>query len=509
MQPKSSAMLFLFSSFLTWAVAGCTPGQPSENESPKLLAGKTVRVACPSGPSAAVVRTYSRAWANREGVNVEVLTYDPSARLESVGIADVWVVPPAALSRRAAADELLPVPTTITGPDSSFGWTDLLPIYKDHLLLWRHTNRPNPVAVPLMGESPLCIYRADLFADAARAAVFEKKFGRKLAAPVSWEEFADLAEHFRDTARVAPGKTKTSLPPLPTGDAILDREFFTIAACYARRGMSRDEQPRNDRDAQLFSFQYDHETGAPRLATPGFIYALNLMNRLQDCRPKGVTTNIAEAFRDDGAVLALADMSVVAALQKEPTLRDKIGIWRMPGGGRWFEYAQGTEVLSPSGNRVPYLGSGGLLAAVPRVAKEPDAAFSLLEDLCGRERSSQIVIDPLWGGGPTRREHLERSRWDAFGLEPAQTKALKDALRQTMLYPALPNPAVRLRTITEGTHETVLLNELRQFLTKGGDAAKVMATVSARWVELDREFEGGSALDDYRLSVGLLPKQLK
>ena len=509
MQPKSPALLFLFSTFLTWAVTGCTPGQPSDGETPKRFAGKTIRVACPSGRASAVVRTYSRTWANREGAKVEVLSYEPSARPESVGVVDAWILSPASLSRRAAADELMPVPLSITGPDSSFGWMDLLSIYKDHLVLWKHTNRPEPVALPLLGESPLCIYRVDYFAAAERSAGFKEKYGRKAAPPATWEEFADLAEYFRDTAKAAAAKAKTSLPPLPAGDALLDREFFTIAACYARRAMAPDEPPRNDQSAQLFSFQYDHETGALRLTANGFKYALNLMKRLQDCRPKGEIANIADAFRDGSAALGLADVNVVAALQKEAVLHDKIGIWRMPGGGRYFDYVTGAEVMTPSGNRVPYLGSGGWLATVPRVSKEADAAFSLFADLCGRERSKDIMQDPLWGGGPTRRDHLDRSRWDAFELEAGQTKALKDALRQTLQHPAMENPAVPLRTITEATHEAALWNEVRQFLTKGGDAGKTLTAVEARWLELDHELEGRSALNDYRLSVGLLPKSLK
>jgi ABC-type glycerol-3-phosphate transport system substrate-binding protein len=512
MQPKSPSILILFSTFIIFGMAGCTPGTPTEGDAPKLFAGKTVRVACPDGPAASVVSTYKRTWENREGATVEVLRYDAAAAPQSVGAADAWVLAPAAMPQRAAADELLPLPQSIVGPDSSFGWTDLLPIYKDHLVLWKHTLRPEPLALPLLGESPLCLYRIDYFSEAARAAAFEKKYGRKIAPPVTWEDFADLAEHFRDTADANANKTKTktSLPALAASDALLDREFFSIAACYARREMSPDEATRPDRNSQLFSFQYDFETGAPRIGTPGFVHALNIMKRLQACRPKGRVTNIADAFRDGSACLGIADMGVLTTLQKDTHLRDKIGIWRIPGGSRWFDYSSGKAVLTPAGNHVPYLGSKGWLAAVPKTSKEPDAAFSLLADLGGRERGNQIMVDPTWGGNPTRREHLERTRWEGFELEPGQLKALKESLRHTLQHPAMMNPAVRLRTITEAGHEAALLNELRKFLDSGAeDAAKVLSAVNTRWEELDRELEGRSAADDYRLSVGLLPKSTK
>jgi DNA-directed RNA polymerase subunit L len=135
-----------------------------------------------------------------------------------------------------------------------------------------------------------------------------------------------------------------------------------------------------------------------------------------------------------------------------------------------------------------------------------------LADLAGKERSGQIVIDPKWGGGPTRRDHTApATRWDSFGLDPARTKELKDAVRQTVQHPSLQNPAVRLRTTTEAAHTEVLLKRIEAFLKEAegapsdGDAAKALAEVAARWEELDREQGQAAARDDYRVSVGLLP----
>jgi multiple sugar transport system substrate-binding protein len=498
MQPKRSARPILFSALLVCTVAGCTPPAPSEGGAAQPLRGKALRVACPAGPAAAVARTYSVPWSNRESAAVEVVEYDTGGP-ESVKSADVWVLAPWVLPNKAAAGLLRPLPPTLIGPE--FGWMDLLPIYRERLLIWQGTR----CALPLMGEAPLCIYRADFLADPARAEAFRKKFGRKPAPPATWDEFADLAEHFRDTA---PGGLAPSLPPLPADDAALDREFFTIAACYARRAMPPDEAAREDKQHQLFSFAYDHKTGKPRLNTPGFVYALNLMKRLQKCRPAGTAASPAEAFRGGQAALGLADLGVLAGLQKLRPTADKAAVCRMPGGSRWFEYDTGKEVPALQGNRVPYLGAGGWLAAVTLGSTEPDAAFSLLADLAGRERGGHIVLDSLWGAGPTRREQLDRTRWDALGLEPERTRQLKDALRQTLEHPTVQNPAVRLRTTTEAAHAAALWKQVRAFLTGDGtDAKKALDAVVASWEAMDREREGTAALDDYRVSVGLLPSR--
>jgi multiple sugar transport system substrate-binding protein len=507
MQPKCSASLILFSLLLALAMVGCTPPPPSEGESRGQLAGKTVRVACPEGLPAAVVRTYSKTWASKENVTVEVVKYDPEVGPKQAGTTDIWVMQPRVMPKKAAAGLLQTLPTSIIGLDSSFGWTDLLPLYRDRLVLWENSRHIVPLAVPLLGESPLCIYRSDWVDDPIRAAAFQKKFNRKLAPPTTWEQFADLAEFFRDTA---PGGAAPSLPPLPADDEGLDRAFFAIAACYARRAMSPDEPQRPDRNQQLFSFQYDHDTGKPRLNSPGFVHALNLLKRLQKCRVTGTSHNPAEAFRDGHVALGLADVRIVSELQKMHGLSDRLGVCRIPGGDRWFEYDSGKPVFTPDGNQVPYLGDGGWLAAVPLGAATPDAAFALLADLAGKERGGQIMLDPLWGGAPTRQGQLERSRWDAFGFDAERTRSLKEVVRQTVLHPAVQNPAIHLRTSDEATHEAVLLKEIRAFLTSdGGDAAKVLANAAKQWEELDKTREGNAALEDYRLSVGLLPRSVR
>jgi multiple sugar transport system substrate-binding protein len=481
-------------------VAACTPPPPIGIAPSRPFGGKTVRVACPPGPAAAAVRTYSLGWASQEGASVEVLQYDPGVGPEQLKGASVWVMSPAAMPRKAAAGLLKQLPHEITGPESTYGWMDVLPVYRERLLLWNRVR----VAVPLLGESPLCIYRADLLADAGRAEAFQKKFGRKLAPPRTWEEFADLAEFLRDTA---PGGPAPSLTPLPEDDAALDRELFTVAACYARRAMASDEPARDDKLDQLFSFQYDHRTGQPRLSKPGFVYALNLLKRLQKCRPAESSDTPEEAFKKGHAALTPGNVALLSSLQKVPGMADKADVCRMPGGDRWFEYASGKEVRvkDPAGNRVPYLGSGGWLAAVPLSAEEPEAGFALLMDLTGRERSGQIMIDPALGGGATRRDHLERTRWDSFGLEPERTRHLKDALQQTLQHPAMQNPTVVLRMSVAASHEAALMKEVRAFLkAKDGDAAKALAAAAARWEEMDKERGLEAARDDYRVSVGLL-----
>jgi multiple sugar transport system substrate-binding protein len=446
--------------------------------------GVVLRVACPAETPAVVVRENTRDWAARQGARVEVVRCD---RGDEPPPADVWVMRPSQLPHWAAAGKLQPVPEVLTTRDSPYGWTTLLPQYREWLLVWDRT----VYGLPLVGESSVCCYRSDLLAASHQQA------------PATWEAFADLAAYF--CKHHPSGKPAPSLPPLPAEDEALDREFYTIAAGFARRAVPQDEvQDANHLD-DVFSFHYDLKTGQPRLGTAGFLYALDLMRRLQACRPEGTAAAPEEAFLKGQAVLCLTDASWLAAFQKEPALRDKVGVCAVPGGGRTFAFAGGAEipVKAGSSNRIPYLGASGWLAVVPRSAANPQAAFAMLADLTGPETSRQIALEPRWGGGPTRDEHLNRQRWDAFELDDARTAALRDALRLNLLNHGLKNPVVCLRIPDEAAHRAALDPLLRTALTTpDGKSADALTAAARAWEKLDKA-KGAAHLADYRLSLGL------
>jgi multiple sugar transport system substrate-binding protein len=464
----------------------------------------TLRVACPGDPAAAVVQTYSRGWAARAGVQVEVLRYERPAGPQTVESADVWVLRPAELPHWAAAGRLLPVPEKYTGREDAYAWRDLLPLYREQLLLWERA----PVGLPLLGEAPVCCYRTDLLEDAGHRKAFRARNGWDLSPPRTWEEFAAVAEYFREHG--PGGKAGPSLPPLPADEGGLDRLFYTVAAGYARRAMGPDEDTAG-RIAETFSFHYDLDTGRPRLDSPGFVYALRLLQRLQRCRPGGAGAAPAEAFRDGKAVLCVTDASWLPAFQKSAAVRDKFSVCPMPGGGRYFDFPGGKEVevwdaQRRGANRVPYLGAGGWLAVVPHGTAHPEAAFALLAHLSGREASGEIVLEPRWGGGAIRAEQLVRQRWDAFDLGATQTSALREALQETLLHRGVKNPALVLRIPEQASHRAALVAQLRPPLAAGGDAEFALKEAARRWSELDKVKGEGAMKAEYRLSVGLLAK---
>jgi multiple sugar transport system substrate-binding protein len=504
MQWKSASSWLLF---CTLFLTGCRPAAPAQDTPAAPHQGVELRIACPSEEVAQRLRGPAQSWALRQGAKLRVTTYDPSAEAgpASAGPADVWVLAPAELPRWAAADKLAAVPTVYTTRESSYSWTDLLPPYREQLILWGGT----AYGLAVLGESPLCCYRADWLENAAFREAFQHQFGHPFDAPATWEQFLWIAEYFRDhpvsaSADKAGSKSTPSLPPLPRDDADLDRLFYTVAAGFARRAVPADEARRADYQDDVFSFHYDLKTGRPRIAEPGFVHALELLQRLQKCRPAGTADHPDEAFREGRAVLCLTDAPRLKAFQQAPGLHDKIGVSRIPGGDVYFDFAKGQSQPTPNGNRVPYLGGGSWLAVVPRTSEHSDAAFDLLADLSGPKTSTQIFLGETDRGGPIRSEQLYRERWDSFDLNDKQTLHLREALQSTLLHRGLRNPALCLRTPRQAAHRAALVKEVRAALLGDTVAAKALQKVAAAWSQLDREQGPDAHKADYRRSLGLL-----
>ena len=501
MQRKSN---FLFGAVAL--LAGCQGALPPPE--PPAYQGTHLRVACPAGTDQMVLAR-SRVWQARQQAQVTTVVWPPAKGPEAVARADVWLMAPADLPRWAAADRLVPLPTSFVERGGVFEWSSLLPAYGNQLLKWDGT----AFGVPLMGEAPVCVYRADLYSRAdvkEKYRAFQKEQGkggtvlRALQAPATWEEFALQADFFRQHPVGKPGPAP-SLPPLPADEVALDRLFYTVAAPHARRAVPQDEPSGEDRLAELFAFHYELKKGKPRIATPGFVAALELLQRLQKCRPAGPSARPAEALLRGQAVLGVVEASWLVAFQENPELRDRFGVCGVPGSDRYFTHRDRRVILKETSNRVPYLGEAGWLACVPRTATQKEAALDLLADLAGPARGAQAALEPRWGG-PVRADQLLRESWSAYDLDRARSQALREALGRSLLQHGIKNPVLCLRTPDQGPHRAALVVGLRQALLEKRPAQDVLAEVARKWEELDAKKGREAHLAEYRISLGLVGK---
>ncbi len=488
------------------ALAGCHG--TLEPPSPPPYQDVVLRVACPP-PLAPLIGLQSSAWQARQQARVEIV--DPGKS------ADVWIITPGELPDLAVKGKLLPVPAALRERGNAFEWSTLLPFYREQLVMWADS----AYALPLVGESPLCLYRADLFASRDHQQKFRDfQVKRKLAGPIvhlrppsTWEEYARIAEYFQE--HHPSGKPAPSLAPLPAGAAQLDRLFFTVAASFVRRARPeerKDEHGGPDFLDDLFSFHYDQQTGEPRIATPGFVAALELLQRLQACRPPGTLADPTKAFRDGSAVLALADARVLLAIQRAEALRDKdgnsrVGICLVPGNDYYYAPSGKKTAVKQEINRVPYLGGAGWLAAVAADSSHSGAAFDLLTDLCGPARSTQIVQEPSWGGGPVRTDQVLRDHGLTFDLDTERSSTLRETLTRTIMHGLL-NPALCLRTPDALAQRDVLGHQLREALSGRVKAEAALKTVASEWQQMNAKKGKNVHLRELWIGLGLKGREV-
>jgi multiple sugar transport system substrate-binding protein len=504
MQSKIRQKLCLFlgpvAVLLSSSLWGCGhPPQPEVDSARASGEESLLKVACPGEPITSVMKRYAPTWARNAQARVETVIYQDAAELPNLADVSAWVIRPAELPRWAAERKLMAVPAEYKAAGGAYGWNGLLPLYREKLLKWAG----EVYGLPVLGEAPLCIYRADLLADSKHQQAFQDRYHHPLGPPKTWEEFADVSEYFCGSRD--PRKTAPSLPPLPENSEELDYVFQAVAAPYARQAISQDTN-RAVGDDELFSYHYDLKTGQPRIDHPGFVRALQLLQKLQRFRPSRPDALPAQAFAEGSAVLCLAEASWIARFRKRLP-ENCIGVCEVPGSASWFRFQDGKEQSAlPAGNHVPYLGAGGWIAVVPRSAPQAKAAFALFADLGGRNTSSQIISEPQWGGGIFREEHF-KANWLAFELDHAMTVQLPQVLRQTVARPGLKNPVVRLRIPDQGPYQQILVEQVRKAIFQNSDAKQALANVAQAWRKLDEGKDEARRRDDYLLSLGLAPLQ--
>ncbi|HTK78472.1 MAG TPA: extracellular solute-binding protein [Gemmataceae bacterium] len=454
-------------------VAGCQRNKPTAPAGPTLRwANVTLTVACPDGPPRQLFDRAGAAWARQSGATLRCV---PAT---SDTTSDVVVLRAVDMPQSAAAGKLL------TLDDKDKDWLNLLAPYQLHLLRWDN----KVFAVPLIGDSLLGLYRADLFGDGKVQQAYQAKSQRPLRPPMTWDELAEQA------AFLTEHRGKPSLPPLPGDELGLDRLFYAVAAPYVVRGVREDEfrHVRTDdaRASAALSFQYDAATGLPRIAEPGFVDALRLLQRLEAYRSRTAERNVAATADAVFAIVTLGELTAVHG--------------NVPAAN-WGVFAVPGREVGGAVNAVPYIGTSTWVGAVAKSSPNSAAAIDLLSTLSGESVSLEVVSIPAYGSGPYRRSHVEDRGllgWSNYGLNQDQTHKLIEVLRESA-DPRIVNPAYVLRTPTAAAHRKVLIDAVRQAITTKGDAAAAVAEVAKKWKELDGD--PAKARADYRRTLGLQP----
>lgn len=126
------------------------------------------------------------------------------------------------------------------------------------------------LGLPIQGNALTMAYRKDLFDSAAEQASFQQKYGRALAVPNTWDEFAQVAQHFTRPSQRLYGTTLMA----GVGDWDID-DFKTMVGSFGG-------------DGHLINGNFDVEVATP-VAVEALTFYSDLINKYQ-VTPPGTTS---------------------------------------------------------------------------------------------------------------------------------------------------------------------------------------------------------------------------
>lgn len=390
-------------------------------EAAKQYAGTTLNVFYEAGLQPLDPKTFTGPmWEELTGIKINVIespvdemfTKTMQAHRAGSGAYDVLNVIPNQMPDLAVAGALEPLDEYV----DKYGYREELqgiaPVYRDNQMMVEG----KIYGFPDDGDVLVLYYRKDIFEDPETMAEFKAKFGYDLAAPDTWEQFAEIGQFITD--KYAPEMYGAGLLRQPGNAQFMFQERFRI-------------------EGGKF---FDPETMRASVNSAAGLKVFNDMVAENTWMPPGVEQwGFGEAF---SAFLA-GDIAMTVS-------------W--PPVGRWAAgYGKGTEALNwiPETQVIDKVGYAltpggqpelavGFSLSVASDSKNKEAAYLFIQWMNSEEISLQRVQLPFALRDPFRTSHFEsveyRSRWKDAGeyldvlKKGAETGLLDLSLLQTDRY---------------------------------------------------------------------------
>ena len=172
-------------------------------EAAKQYAGTTLNITWEAGLQALDPLNFSGPkWEELTGIKINVVEV-PIAELftktlaehrAGTGAYDMLNVVPAWIPDLAEAGVLEPLDEYVDKYGYREELQDIAPVYRDNQMTYQGTI----YGLPDDGDVFLMYYRKDLFEDPQHQEAFKAQFGRDLAPPATWDEFAEVGRYFTE-----------------------------------------------------------------------------------------------------------------------------------------------------------------------------------------------------------------------------------------------------------------------------------------------------------------------
>ncbi|HWE38718.1 MAG TPA: extracellular solute-binding protein [Isosphaeraceae bacterium] len=487
-----------------WALglAGCgtKPEAPKRPEAP--FRGVKVRVGAVGEPAILKVINPQRGeWEQTRGGTVEVVE-EGVATKEAAGL-DVVIFRADRLGELVDAGALATLPETVVAPspagrpsggtEDSLKFTEVVPALREQVGRYGEDR----MGVPLGASALVLVYRRDaLTSDANREAADKAGLGA-LEPPDSWERLDALARFFQGRDWDGDGKLESGIA-LALG---LDQEEGVADATFLARAASVGQHP------DQYSFVFDADTMAPRVAMPPFVEALEGLKALAKCGPEGVIDFDAEkaraAFRS-GEVALLIDRAERASRWAGKEVPITVGVAPLPDSKRVFDPDRKQWQDLPTRNRVSYLPvGGGWLAALGTGASSASkaAAVDFLRYLVAPDTATRVRGDVAFAMLPARGDLIGLGLPDPRSAPGVDARLWAAAVGMTLKGPRVV-PGLR---IPEADGYLADLARGRVAAMKGARAEAALNDVARAWDDRTNRLGRDRQAWHYRRSLNALP----
>lgn len=382
---------------------GCTTRPAASG--PKQTVTLVVPVADASGDPAGPIRQAEKAWAERANAELKLIEW-PTAefadRLRAAQPGDFdGVLLPAYLLGQAAAttktqpiDPLLATPGALTWDKSSVV-APLAPLHQ-----WGDSWH----AIPYAASARILYYRNDILNDEGFRADYRVATGDRLKVPPdTWEDVLKIIAFLGERDWNKNMRTdEVGLCVDGASDSDLAWTFLATAAPYAVTSGKLSRY----RGAALF----DPETMEPRLATPGYALAFELLRRLTTAK---ATDPAAEPppnhcdvkpFLEGRALFCLASGNLARQIEQEVgALKEQFGCAVAPGAAQVWDYERQDWKKLSRPTRIGNTCGPNWLGVVAAGAKQPALAYDLFAFHANAKQAMVNVTAVAGGVDPGRK----------------------------------------------------------------------------------------------------------
>jgi multiple sugar transport system substrate-binding protein len=261
-------------------------------------------------------------------------------------------------------------------------------------------------------DGQVMYYRRDLLEDPDHQAAFEEAYGYELRVPQTWDEFADVAEHFNGEDLNDDGQPDSgvTLHLKVAGQGMF--HFMSFSAPYVIGPDNPD------------GYWFDPETMEPLIDSPGHVRALEQLVEIIQHGPEAIVSwDLGESWdhflRGEAAItFTWGDLGALAQ-QPGSEVKGQIGSAPLPGTNEYYDVAAGDWVETDEPNVVGNTTGGSWAGVISKFSDAPEATYYLLA-LMANEGKSNVYAARGWDGAdPGRFSHF---------LEPNGTATAQDYL---------------------------------------------------------------------------------